>query len=465
MDRGDVLSGAAFTAVLRSAIAFVIVLVLIGWAALSYVERNLVAELGADVRERWAILAADHASKGPGHVIDTIRHVHGLYRSGNRALAIFNTDNGHLVGNVMTRPAGQGIQVGPLDHASPPPEGTVNDYVYFSGDLDGRTLVVGQRLDLLHHTRSLILRTLAIAGFAIVPFMLALGYFLSRQSLRRLRQIETALEKAAQGDIAARVPEDGGNTQIDRVAREVNQHLDRLARLMTTTRDAAAAVAHDLRSPLGRAYLALGRALERIDADGDPRAEIEDTQGELAQMRAMFDTYLQLARIESGTDVAGVQTVDLASMLDDLVETYALVAEDAGQSLRYLRDGNERYEIEGNIAMLQQMIVNLLQNAVTHGGMENRIDLHLVHDGGRVRLRIADTGPGIPEAAHESVFEPFRRLDLSRSKPGSGLGLALVRAIAERHGATIRLSDNAPGLKVEIIFAAAADVRESVSRA
>ncbi len=454
MDRGDVLSGAAFTAVLRSAIAFLVVLIAVGWAALSYVERTLVAESSADVREQWEILAADHATEGTDDTVVTIRHMRPLYTSGRRAVAIFDTDDTHLAGNVLTRPAGQGIQLGPLDHALPPPDGTANHFVYYSGDLDGRTLIVGQRLDLLHHTQSLILRTLAIAGFAIVLFMLTLGYFLSRRSLLRLREIETTLEKAAQGDIAARIPANDSNTQIDRVAREVNQHLDRLSRLMTTTRDTAAAVAHDLRSPLGRAYLSLGRALDRLDADEDPRTEIEDTQGELAQMRAMFDTYLQLARIESGTDVARVQAVDLGALLDDLAETYALVAEDAGQSLDYLRDRNARYEIEGDSAMLQQMIVNLLQNAVTHGGAGNRIALRLDREGGQVRLCVSDTGPGIPEAAREAVFEPFRRLDPSRSKPGSGLGLALVRAIAERHGATIRLSDNAPGLRVEIAFPA-----------
>lgn len=465
MDRGDVLSGAAFTAVLRSAIAFLAVLVAVGWAAMSYMERSLMAELQADVRERWEIIAADHASRGGDHIVATIRHLRPLSGSGSRALAIFDADDTHLAGNIMSRPARQGLWVGSLDHAVAPPAGTRNDFVYYAGDLDGRTLVVGQRLDLLHHTRTLILRTLAIAGFAIVLFMLAIGYYLSRWSLGRLLEIETALDRASEGDIAARIPENGGNTQIDRVARQMNRHLDRLARLMTTTRDTAAAVAHDLRSPLSRAYLALGRALDRVDANEDPRAEIEDTQGELGQMRAMFDTYLQLARIESGTSVISVQTVDLGIVLNDLAETFALVAEDAGQSLDYRRDGNGRYGIDGDAAMLQQMIVNLLQNAVTHGDAGNRIELRLDREGNRVRLCVADTGPGIPQAAREAVFEPFRRLDPSRSKPGSGLGLALVRAIAERHGATVELFDNAPGLRVEIVFDAAVDVRDAAGRA
>ncbi|MCB2111040.1 MAG: HAMP domain-containing histidine kinase [Defluviimonas sp.] len=454
MDRGDILSGDAFAAVLRSAIAFLAVLVLMGWAAVSYMERKLVAELGAEVRAQWDILAADHDAQGPDHVVATIGTLPRLHAPGRAAFAIFDADHRKLAGNVMTRPAGQGLQVGPLDHETPPAAGDASDFVYYSGDLDGRTLVVGQRLDLVSHTRTLILRALAITGFAVILLMLAFGYVLSRESLTRLREIEATLDKAAEGDIAARIPENGGKTQIDRVARQMNQHLDRLSRLMTTTRDTAAAVAHDLKSPLSRAYLGLGRALDRIDAGEDPRAEIEDTQGELGQMRAMFDTYLQLARIESGADGARFHRVDLGPLCDDLADTYRPVAEDAGQSLDYTQDGGGGSEVEGDAGMLLQMIVNLLQNAVTHGGPGNRIELRLDRADGQVRLSVTDSGPGIPPAARDAVFEPFRRLDPSRSRPGSGLGLALVRAIAERHGAAITLGDNDPGLRVEVVFPA-----------
>ena len=88
-------------------------------------------------------------------------------------------------------------------------------------------------------------------------------------------------------------------------------------------------------------------------------------------------------------------------------------------------------------------------------GIGDRIRLQLQSDGARICLTVSDTGPGIPEAAREAVFEPFHRLDPSRSKPGSGLGLAFVRAIADRHGARITLADNAPGLRVVVQFAAA----------
>ncbi len=282
--------------------------------------------------------------------------------------------------------------------------------------------------------------------------MLCAGYFLSRKSLHKLEQLEMTLAQVSDGDMTARIALSPDNDQIDRIAGRMNAHLENLSRLMISTRATAAAVAHDLKSPLARAYLGLGQALARIEQGQDPRAEIEDTQAELEGMNGIFDTFLRLARIEGGADGAQFAPVDLGALLDDLAETYQMVAEDSDQNLVYERPKGSVI-ITGDATMLQQMVVNLLQNAVTHGGAGNQIGLTLDHAGDQVLLTVADTGPGIPEAARDAVFEPFHRLDPSRSKPGSGLGLALVRAIAERHRAHITLADNAPGLRVTVAFA------------
>ncbi|MBL3701068.1 hypothetical protein GI582_00005, partial [Sulfitobacter sp. BDSS02] len=119
-----------------------------------------------------------------------------------------------------------------------------------------------------------------------------------------------------------------------------------------------------------------------------------------------------------------------------------------GQSLSFDVEQGQHYVIKGNVQMLQQMLVNLIQNAVTHGPIGNVISVTLNRSDGIIRLAVADKGPGIPEVQRESVFEPFLRLDLSRSKPGSGLGLALVRAIVEKHSGTVMLGNNHPGLIV-----------------
>ena len=142
----------------------------------------------------------------------------------------------------------------------------------------------------------------------------------------------------------------------------------------------------------------------------------------------------------------------MSALVRDLAETYSLVAEDAGQSLVTHVDDADDYEISGNPQMLHRLVVNLLQNAVNYGPNGNRICMELTRQSGDVALVVTDHGPGIPETARDAVFQPFYRLDPSRTKPGSGLGLALVRAIVERHSGTIALHDNDPGLRVEMRF-------------
>ena len=454
MDRGDILSGAAFSAVLRSAFAFVVVLLLFGWITLFYVERSLIDELGDDVQQRWDIIAAEHASDGEETIVTTITDLSQVGASAHHAAALFGTSDRFIAGNILTRPEAGGLQVGPLDHAAASPDDVTRDYVYVSGPLGDNILVVGQRLDLLYHTKILVFRTLTLSGFLIVLTMLSVGYFLSSKSLRRLRDIEMALSKTSEGDTAVRISENGGTTQIDRIARQMNLHLDRLSRMIATTRNTAAAAAHDLKSPLGRAYLSLGKAMEMVDHGDDPSDALTDTQDELETMRVIFDSYLQLSRIEAAGEAHLSARVDLQALIAELVETFALIAEDEGQSLSFDTEAGPDYTVMGDSQMLQQMVVNLLQNAVTHGPDGNRITVRLSHEGGQVRFTVADTGPGIPAASMERVFEPFHRLDPSRSKPGNGLGLALVRAIAEKHNGRVALRDNRPGLIVEVTLPA-----------
>ncbi|ETA50556.1 sensor histidine kinase [Ponticoccus alexandrii] len=450
MDRGDILSGDAFAAVLRSALAFVVVLVLFGWVTLTYLERSLLDELGQDVQQRWNIIAAEHESESQDHVAEAIETMSQRTTGPHHAAALFNGAGEFVAGNILSRPEGQGLQIGPLDHAAAAPQAMALDYIYFTGPLSNRTLTVGLRLDLLYRTQVLVFRALTISGFIVILTMLTVGYFLSARSLQRLRDIESALSRTSDGDTEVRIAENGGNTQIDRIARQMNTHFDRLSRMMATTRNTAAATAHDLKSPLGRAYLSLEKATSLVERGDDPADALADTQAELDTMRVIFDTYLQLSRIEaSGTERLTLR-VDLKALVIDMVETFAPIAEDSGQAFSFDFKELDNFSVMGDGQMLQQMVANLFDNAVTHGSEGNVITVSLGHEKGRIRIIVADTGPGIPDDSKEKVFEPFQRLDPSRSKPGTGLGLALVRAIAEKHGGQVTLRDNHPGLIVDL---------------
>ncbi len=456
MDRGNVLSGSAFSAVLMSAVAFLIMLITVGFLTHGYVDRSITDEFREDIQARWMLFAADYQDEGVGALAELIESAAAFTAQGQRAVGLFDAQGRPIAGNILSRPEATGWQLAPLDvSATAAPDrtqGRRDDFLYRSGPLDEHTLVVGQRMDRMTLTNRAMFRTLAITGFVVVLTMLGAGYFFSRQSQRKLEALEEILARVSEGDTAARMALSAKNDQIDRIARRMNAHLETLSRLTISTRATAAAVAHDLKSPLARAYMGLGRALARVEAGEDPRAEIEDTQTELEGMNGIFDSFLRLSQIEAGADGAQFAEVDLGALLDDLAETYQMVAEDNGQSLIYERSDVDAFNMSGDAALLQQMVVNLLQNAVTHGGDGNEIQLRLDSVDDHIRLTVSDSGPGIPDGAREAVFEPFYRLDPSRSKPGSGLGLALVRAIAARHGARITLSGNAPGLRVIVEF-------------
>jgi signal transduction histidine kinase len=140
--------------------------------------------------------------------------------------------------------------------------------------------------------------------------------------------------------------------------------------------------------------------------------------------------------------------------VSDVGEAYAPVAEDSGQRLKTVLASVPL--IQGDRELLTQMVANLIENPIRHCPADVEITIGLILEGGSPVLRITDTGPGIPASEREKVFRRYYRLEASRTTPGSGLGLALVKAVADLHGASVELSDNNPGLRVTIRFPAPA---------
>jgi signal transduction histidine kinase len=144
-----------------------------------------------------------------------------------------------------------------------------------------------------------------------------------------------------------------------------------------------------------------------------------------------------------------MDSLDLAALLRDLVDLYEPVAEEDGLTLASrVTDGP--LELRGNPQLLSRALVNLIENAIKYTPAPGRIEVSAAADGEAAHLVIADTGPGVPAEARERVFDRFYRLEQSRTTPGNGLGLSLVRAVIRLHGGTIRLEDNQPGLKAVV---------------
>jgi signal transduction histidine kinase len=163
---------------------------------------------------------------------------------------------------------------------------------------------------------------------------------------------------------------------------------------------------------------------------------------------------LRIAQIETGARKAAFSCVDLAQIVTSVTEAYAPVAEDRGQRLEAMI--GHASSIHGDRDLLMQLVANLIENPIHHCPAGVTITAGLRQDEDATVLYVADTGPGIPAAERDKVLRRFYRLEASRTTPGNGLGLSIVKAIADLHGASVQLSDNQHGLQVSIRFPVAA---------
>lgn len=282
-----------------------------------------------------------------------------------------------------------------------------------------------------------------LAGLAVV---LAVSLAFGDLMFRRARGIARAAESIAAGQFGARAPVTGSGDVFDHIAAALNAMLGRIEELMTGMRTVTDSLTHDLRSPLTRLRAALARAA----APGLPEAErveaVESALGDTERLLATFAALVDIARAESGLSRETFAPVELTALIADIAELFGPLVEDAGQTL-LVRVPDAPVTVKAHELLLRQALGNLVHNAAVHAGPGAVVTLAL-EPGEPVRLVVADTGPGVPEAARGSVQERFVRLDAARSTPGSGLGLAIAAACAKLHGGALVLDDNGPGLKV-----------------
>ena len=288
----------------------------------------------------------------------------------------------------------------------------------------------------------------------IATIILAAGsaIFLARRAQAKIDVFATTLSKVSRGEIAERVPITESHDDLDHVAAQINATLAHLQKLIESVNQASSDIAHDLKKPIGRLRRRLELALRSATDVETFRTQVEESLQELDSIVETFEALLRITQIEAGARRARFSHVELGTVLADVADVYEPVAEEAGDRLVSTVAIAERAQVTGDRELLTQLFANLIENAIRHSPKGTRIDVSLATRGERHIAVVADSGPGIPAHECDNVFRRLYRLERERMSPGSGLGLSLVAAIAELHGAGVVLRDNTPGLRVEVSF-------------
>jgi signal transduction histidine kinase len=306
--------------------------------------------------------------------------------------------------------------------------------------VDGRLLQVARSTDsravLLAPLRS----TFLWVGGAVVVIGFGAGLITARRATKPLRDVvATARRIIAAGELDARVPMPRRDDDVAELVRAFNTVLDKNAGLLRTMREALDNVAHDLRTPLtrlrGTAELAL-RTVGEKEVQMDALADcVEQADDVLQLLRAL----MEISEAEAGMLKLDKVPCDLGAVTRRAVELYTEVAEAKPLSLQMTV--NENVPVLGDATRLRQAIANLVDNAIKYTPSGGQVNVEALVEGEEAVVRVSDTGPGVPASEQPRVWERLYRGDASRSERGLGLGLSLVRVIAEAHGGRVTLAN------------------------
>jgi len=424
--------------------AFAAAVAILGVATYLVVTGIMERRTDARVEQEARDLTAIHASGGLPALTDAVRRLIRQRPYGVSGLAVL--ENGaRIAGNLETWPAVDGWSA--LPDTQPDSE-TPTRRTFVRTLSDGITLAIAADAERIEDVKEAIFDGFVSAFGAVLVLGIAGGLGLSFIVLRRVESIRRTAQAIIAGDLSRRVPVRGTDDDFDRLSQTLNQMLDRIGELMASLRQVSANIAHDLKTPLAR----LRQRLEAAETlrGADDRSNLQEAITQVDEILATFAALLRIAQIEAGTRRAGFVPFDLSNTFLTVADAFTPAAEDAGQTLTAgIEPG---LSIDGDRELITQMLANAVENAIRHTGAGTQIALTLRRDTHGLTGRISDNGPGVPIEDRERIFDRFHRLPQSHGVAGNGLGLSLVKAVADIHDIVIAVDDAGPGLRLTLRF-------------
>ena len=431
-------------------LSFTVIYLIANFVAYGAVLSSVDSRLTATLIERYREIQNVYAFKGAASASSLIQSHSNASIDKEYVYALVDRR-----GNVIS-----GIQIYkdiPYGYSIAEPDGKIKDdrhYKFFRGTVGHNDLIVGVNYDDIHQMTNVVLIGFGWATLAIALVGGASAGYLAYRTRRRLVALMDAAEKVGLGDLSSRLPVSARADELDVLSTEMNAALARLEASVGALNHVTTNIAHDLKTPIGRVYLILDDALNMQDVEA-MKEGVAKSLVEVQGIANTFEALLRIAQLEARNRTTHFQRFNLRGIVDDVYDIYLATAQENGYRFETGRSRGDCW-ITGDPDLLRQMLANLVSNALRHTPPGSMIELDLDSDATPVRLSVSDNGPGIPAEEHHRIFDRFYRLDRSRTAPGNGLGLSLVKAIAAVHGAALRLTDNGPGLRVTVEFLRAA---------
>ena len=315
----------------------------------------------------------------------------------------------------------------------------------------GYFLLAGRDMYELESIRVTVVQTIAWGSALTIVLALVGGVLVGRGRIRRVSVINRAISDVVAGDLTRRIPTDATGDDIEQLTNNLNRMLAELEEQVDAVQRVSDNIAHDLRTPLARLRTRLELLRESETGLGESRYELaERAVVEADGLLATFNALLRIARIEAGRRRQEFSRVDITRLIHDVAELYGPLLDEAG--LRLDTQPESGLTVVGDRDLLFQAVANLIDNVLKHVPSGGSVTVTSRCSPSGVDIVVADNGPGVPVDERIRVLERFYRLDASRTKPGAGLGLSLVAAVAKLHEATLSLSENHPGLQVALCF-------------